>query len=296
MLSYRDKIEKEIKNAIEQMGEPSRLRDACEYALVNGGKRLRPIIVLIIAEALNLGRDVIPAALAVEFFHTASLIADDLPCMDNDDMRRNKPSLHIAFDESTALLASYTLVAAGYAAIYEESRRLKEQEPLNVSQIDAITVRSLEATTRSAGLRGATHGQVLDLFPPDRALETIITIIEQKTATLFEISFVLGYLFGGGDEQRLNDVKACARHLGVAFQVGDDYQDVLQDNEPKSINIAEVLGLERAGELFEQEMQSFKVGLQSLGLWTQPFQDLCAELEKMVCSPQIYRERFKNRN
>src|SRR5512146_3527868 len=115
---YRRRFEEEHPQAIERMGEKNVLRDACEYALIHGGKRLRPLIVMMTADALGRGLDVMPAALSVEFFHTASLIADDLPCMDNDDFRRNVPSLHKAFGESVAILASYTLIAEGYGALH----------------------------------------------------------------------------------------------------------------------------------------------------------------------------------
>src|SRR6202167_2596390 len=101
---HRDKIEQEIAKSILSFGEKTKLRDACEYALTTSGKRFRPLIVIFIAEALGNGLNVYEAALAVEFFHTASLIADDLPCMDNDDERRDKPSLHKVYGEAIALL------------------------------------------------------------------------------------------------------------------------------------------------------------------------------------------------
>ncbi|MBU6446236.1 MAG: polyprenyl synthetase family protein, partial [Verrucomicrobia bacterium] len=160
------------------MGEKNTLRDACEYALRGGGKRLRPTIVLMIAEALGFGADAMPAALSVEFFHTASLIADDLPCMDNDDVRRNRPSLHKVFGESAAILASYALIAEGYGGIYRNSGNNPK-----------AAVICLEAATRCAGISGATGGQFLDLYPPDFSFETVQKIIYQKTVTLFEISF-----------------------------------------------------------------------------------------------------------
>ena len=237
------------------------------------------MLVYLIAEAMGGATGhVSAAALSVEYFHTASLIADDLPCMDNDDMRRNQPTLHKVFGESVALLASYTLVAAGYGAIYDASRRLKEQNSAGIGQIDAITTVCLETVTRCAGLRGATHGQFLDLFPPDQSLETILTIIQRKTATLFEISFVLGWLFGGGSLQRLEEVKQCARHLGVVFQIADDVQDFMQDKKSSSINIARVLGPDQAREHFNEEMQGLNQSLQSLGLWTRPFQQIAKQL------------------
>jgi geranylgeranyl diphosphate synthase type II len=276
---YLDHIERNLIDAIETMGDPSPLRDACAYALQGGGKRLRPILVCMIAQALGRGRDVMRAALGVEFFHTASLIADDLPCMDNDDMRRDRPSLHKVFGESTALLASYTLISAGYAAICDASRRLKEQLPDRVAHIDAITLRCLETVTGCAGLNGATHGQFLDLFPPDQSLDTILTIIHRKTATLFEASFILGWLFGGGSEGDLEEVRACARHLGAAFQIADDCEDFKQDVEHATgLNMARVLGWKKTRSIFEQEMDGFCRSLQSLGLWTEPFQRLSDDL------------------
>jgi len=120
---YRERIEVEIENMISQMGDKTALRDACEYALKSGGKRLRPLFVLMISDALGNGLDAIQAALSVEFFHTSSLIADDLPCMDNDDERRSRPSLHRAFEESVALLASYTFIASGYEGFIKTVER-----------------------------------------------------------------------------------------------------------------------------------------------------------------------------
>jgi geranylgeranyl diphosphate synthase, type II len=277
---YRARIDQELAVAVEQMGDPSPLRDACAYALLNGGKRLRPMLVYLIAEAMGCQRNVSAAALSVEYFHTASLIADDLPCMDNDDIRRNQPALHKVFGETIALLSSYTLVAAGYGAIYDASRGLKNQFPEQTAQIDAMTAICLETVSQCAGLRGATHGQFLDLFPPDQSIETILTIILRKTATLFEISFVLGWLFGGGCLQRLEEVKQCARHLGVSFQIADDIQDFIQDKKSSSINIARVLGEELARERFNQELQGLNESLQSLGLWTKPFQQISKQLSR----------------
>src|SRR5262245_60593822 len=92
--AYRDKIEQEIAKSILVLGEKTKLRDACEYALKGGGKRFRPLLVMLIAEALGNNLNVLEAALSVEFFHTASLIVDDLPCMDNEEERRNQPTLH----------------------------------------------------------------------------------------------------------------------------------------------------------------------------------------------------------
>jgi geranylgeranyl diphosphate synthase type II len=272
--TYRSRIETDLRRFIEQMGEKNRLRDACEYALLNGGKRLRPVLVLMIAEALDYGFDVGPAALSVEFFHTASLIADDLPCMDNDDVRRDRPSLHKAFGESVAILASYALIAEGYGGIYRNSR-------IN-PKADATLC--LEAATRCAGINGATNGQFLDLYPPDTTVATVRKIIFQKTVTLFEISFIFGWIFGGGSVKNLNQVRKCAYHLGMAFQMADDLHDAGQSN---GVNLSAILGKEEAERLFGEEMRLFTALLKELGLWTEPFQEMVAFLFRLPRGPQL---------
>lgn len=269
---YRRKFERELSDAILRFGEKTVLRDACEYALISSGKRLRPLLVMMTADALSNCLDVLPAALSVEFFHTASLIADDLPCMDNDDTRRNRPSLHKAFGEATAILASYTLIAEGYGGIHLNGERMRENHRF-AEQANAASLACLAAATRCAGIQGATNGQFLDLFPPDLTWETIQKVILQKTVTLFEIAFYFGWLFGGGSKERLEDLRAAAFHLGMAFQIADDLDDSGQD-EGSGLNIATLLGKEKAISLFEQEIASFKNSLEGLGLWTAPFQEL----------------------
>lgn len=270
---YRSQIEDALLCFIERMGEKNNLREACKYALLNGGKRLRPILVLMIAESLGKGADVMPVALSVEFFHTASLIADDLPCMDNDDLRRNRASLHKAFGESIAILASYALIAEGYGGIYRNSRNYPEG-----------AVICLEAATRCAGINGATNGQFLDLYPPDFTLETVQKIIYQKTVTLFEISFIFGWVFGGGDPKQLDEVKLCAYHLGMAFQIADDLLDGVQDSR---INMAIAVGQERAVGLFDKEMNGFISSLKRLGLWNLQFQEVVFWLQNYATSRSV---------
>ncbi len=274
----RKKIDCALKSAVCEMGESSSLREALSYSLLGEGKRLRPILVLLIAEALG-NREPIHAALSVEYFHTASLIADDLPCMDDDDLRRNRPSLHKAFGESTALLASYALIAAGYGGIYEAAREWKRENPKLSSSIDAAAVLCLKEAAEAGGLRGATYGQFLDLFPPEDSLETLERIAELKTGTLFEISFVFGWAFGGGCMKRLEELKRCARMFGKAFQIADDLQDAGQDERQERMSFVRVWGMEKVKEALRESLRETRTGLEKLGLWTEPFQTICASLE-----------------
>jgi geranylgeranyl diphosphate synthase, type II len=279
--SYKEQVEVEIAKSIPLLGEKTVLRDACEYALTNGGKRVRPLIVLMVAEALGKGANAYDAALSVEFFHTASLIADDLPCMDNDDLRRGKPSLHKVYGETIALLASYALIVAGFERIHLSATKACDAGFFSPEESDRLCRIALENATRTAGLSGATGGQFLDLYPPALTLESIREIIRKKTGTLFEAAFGAGWIFGGGDLDLMEDVKEMAQHLGMAFQVADDLGDIFQDEENECvINVAHFVGKEKAFAIFEEEMSLFEEGLKNLGINTPLFQKLSDKLRE----------------
>jgi len=277
----KDRIEKEIAKSIISFGKKNKLRDGCEYALLSNGKRLRPIVVMMVAEGLGYDLDVTPAALAIEFLHTASLIADDLPCMDNDDERRDKPSLHKAYGEPVALLSSYSLIFAGYEKLYENAELMKLAAPPFCGFAESACCLALHHASRSAGILGATAGQFLDLYPPNQNLEMVREVIYKKTVTLFEVAFIFGWLFGGGMVAQLDLVKKCAYHFGMAFQIADDLGDLIQDEKNhREINAAKLLGKERAYEVFLKEMKLFEEHLAALGLKTPSFDKMCHILSK----------------
>ena len=256
---YQGEVEEAIRQAIPQLGEEGVLREACAYALLNGGKRFRPALVLMMADALGQGHDVMPAALGVEFLHTASLIADDLPCMDDDDERREHPSLHKVYGEPTALLASYGLIAAGYRWIAENT-----SSDLYPEGCVALAIKNVSDNT---GLLGATGGQYLDITPPDLKKETIEKIFRMKTVALFEISYVLGWVFGGGAEAQLPLVKKAAHHFGMAFQIADDLGDREQDVANKrAVNIANLFGVDEVKKMFHVEHAAYLKVVKELGL------------------------------
>ncbi|PIS00976.1 MAG: polyprenyl synthetase family protein [Chlamydiae bacterium CG10_big_fil_rev_8_21_14_0_10_35_9] len=260
--SYMKKIDSAVNTAISNMGSDSKLRQACEYALNSGGKRFRPLLVLSVAEALGNGYNVLDSALCIEFFHTASLIADDLPCMDDETKRRSKPTVHLVYGESVALLASYTLIAAAYEKIHTNAEQLKEV--IGEAKAYKISAKALQLVSNLAGLNGATHGQFIDLYPPDNSLETLRKVIYQKTVTLFEISFYLGWLFGGGDTEKLPLVKACAYHLGMAFQIADDLNDL--DHPTDKSNFAKLLGIDLSLQELNEHLFQYEAHLKELGL------------------------------
>ncbi len=279
--AHRDKIEQEIAKSILSLGEKTKLRDACEYALKSGGKRFRPLLVLLIAEALGNNLNVLDAALSAEFFHTASLIVDDLPCMDNEEERRSQPTLHKIYGESIALLSSYALICAAFEKIHTNTAKMRESSFRGTA--DAAGLLALENATRCAGISGATGGQFYDIFPPNLSLETLRHVIYQKTVTLFEVSFVFGWLFGGGDAFRIDQVKKSAYHFGMAFQIADDLGDLAQDEKnQREINLAKHIGKERAYSVFEEELKLFKITLMELGLDTPSFKKMSDMLEQLA--------------
>jgi geranylgeranyl diphosphate synthase type II len=250
LLPYQQEIEGKIKKHIDAIGQKNLLRDACEYALLVGGKRFRPTLVLMIAKALG-NNDVTNPALAIEFFHTASLIADDLPCMDNESLRRNKPTTHTQYNEATAILATYALIASGY--------KLLTYNP----EVSLIAIQNISDNT---GADGATGGQFLDLYETDRSPQPVLNIIHKKTTTLFESSFVLGWLYGGGDVNKLPLVKQASHHFGKAFQIADDLQDMQQDILNDKPNFAVATSAEHALKTLKEEIHSFRAALEKLGL------------------------------
>ncbi len=267
----KDDFEIFLKRNIIRLGDQNTLRDACEYALLNGGKRIRPLIVMMVAKALGNHLDVLEACLSVEYFHTASLIADDLPCMDNDDYRRSKPALHKQFGETVALLASYALISAGYEKIFQSVQVLSRQKEPFRDRANETCVIALDAATRCAGISGATGGQFKDLYSQERTLDEAFDIIYKKTITLFEISFVFGWIFGGGALEDVDKIRAVAYHFGMAFQIADDLDDVDQDDE-ESLNIAHLVGIKEAKEMFCDEIETFSLKMKKLGILTPEFQ------------------------
>jgi geranylgeranyl diphosphate synthase, type II len=281
--TYQKRIEAKIKSSIEQFGEKNKLRDACEYALRSGGKRLRPILSYLVAEAIGKDLDVTAIALGGEFAHTASLIADDLPCMDNEDQRRNKPSLHRVYGETTALLASFSLITAAFEKIHENTMALHRSGYFDAAYCDRAGIIVLESATKCSGISGLVGGQFLDMFPKKPSLETLKELIYKKTVVLFELSLVGGWVFGGGSLDDIPLVKRIAYHLGMAFQIADDLGDKEQDLKYKRANnLVHLIGEESAHELFEQEFSAYLNLLRELELDTPAFAEVNERLQSLV--------------
>jgi geranylgeranyl pyrophosphate synthase len=200
---------------------PGRLHTAMLYSLEAGGKRLRPVLAQAAAELFPGRADPVPAAVALECVHTYSLIHDDLPCMDNDDLRRGRPTAHKAFDEATALLAGDALLAQAFFILGHSY----EADPA----LAAALVRELG---EASGSRRLVGGQMADLLAEKNnsaGPEELEFIHLNKTAAMIEASLVMGGLCGGAERVQGETLRRCGRHLGMAFQIVDDILDVTAD-------------------------------------------------------------------
>ena len=203
----------------------SKLAAAIQYSTLLGGKRIRPILALTTAKCV--GADIktaLPAACAIEFIHAYSLIHDDLPAMDDDELRRGQPTCHIAFDQATAILAGDALQAMAFELISRDYALPAE-----------IRLRMIQTLTSASGPKGMVYGQALDFHSVGKTLDlnALERMHRHKTGMLIEASVTLGALTGGSavSEEQLSLFKAYAQAIGLAFQVQDDILDVISDTQ-----------------------------------------------------------------
>lgn len=200
---------------------PARLAAAMRYSVLGGGKRLRPTLCLLAAEACGIDpAAAMPAACALELVHTYSLIHDDLPAMDDDDLRRGRPTCHKAFDEATAVLAGDGLLTLAFELL---ARHIHPPE---------AAIACVQALAEGAGPHGMVGGQMADLQAEgrnDATLEALEAIHRRKTGALLRASLRLGGLVAGADAVRLRALDGYGHAVGLAFQIVDDLLDVEGD-------------------------------------------------------------------
>ena len=223
--SYVNEQTKSISSKLETVlseNMSSVVLDAMKYCVSNGGKRIRPVLAVEFAKLCDGDIDTaINFGCAVEMIHTYSLIHDDLPCMDNDDMRRGKPSCHIAFGEDNALLAGDALLTEAFCLL-ASSKNISEKN----------IVKAVSFLSSYAGINGMIGGQVLDLqFENTKpTIEEILEMYSLKTCGLLKAACVLGCLSSDNyDESKINAAIDYAENLGIAFQIQDDILDIEGD-------------------------------------------------------------------
>ena len=255
--TYRQAVEHFLEQQLTGSPRWVDLYKAMRYSLLSGGKRIRPVMTLEFARLAGLEdwKQALPVACSLELVHTYSLIHDDLPCMDDDDLRRGKPTNHKVYGEGIAILAGDALLTAAFGQLV--SAELPAEAKL----------RAVEVLSSCAGETGMVGGQVLDIMSEKRECteQEILDIQSRKTGALIRSACVLGVLAGGGSTEQECAAADFAEHLGLAFQIRDDMLDVIGDEKTlgKGVHTDEtkntfvrLYGLEKCEELVKEHTEA----------------------------------------
>jgi farnesyl diphosphate synthase len=276
--NYQNRINQFLQKQLDlSCTDESRLKQAMAYSLLAGGKRIRPLLVYATADCINLDlnkADYIAAS--IEMIHAYSLIHDDLPAMDDDDLRRGKPTNHIAFDEATAILAGDALQSLAFETL--------SQTPCKTKNI----VHAIKLLAQATGIQGMAGGQSLDLISENTKadLSQLQIIHSAKTGAILKACITLTTAFS--DELTVIDQDALsqyAEHLGIAFQIVDDILDVTQDTETlgkpahsdtknNKSTYPSLLGLQQAKHNAEVHISSAFKLLETIGTQTEKLKQL----------------------
>ncbi|MDB8849385.1 polyprenyl synthetase family protein [Peptostreptococcus anaerobius] len=259
-----DKIESYLP---KEEGYQKTIFEAMNYSLRAGGKRLRPILLM---EAYKLcqgqGEDFVPYSVAMEMIHTYSLIHDDLPALDNDDLRRGKPTNHIVFGEAMAILAGDALLNTAYETMLNAAFKHSRPE---------ISLRAAYEISRGAGIYGMIGGQVVDVESEDKKIDKdkLDYIHMNKTAAMIVGSVRAGAILAGVDEDRLESLTKYAGNIGLAFQIVDDILDIEGDEKLLGKRVGSdldndkstypsLLGISESKKIVENLIEEAKISLE----------------------------------
>ncbi len=220
---HKMSFETYLLNLIQREPIPAHLKESMLYSLSVGGKRLRPILLFAVLETLGLDpKKGYQTASAVEMIHTYSLIHDDLPAMDNDDLRRGKPTNHIVFGEATAILAGDSLLTHAFQVMSEDETLTAHQRLKLISML-----------SEAAGPLGMVAGQMLDMEAEHTSitLKQLKEIHANKTGRLIEFSVVAGAILADASDEVVELLRQFSQHIGLAFQIKDDILDIEGDCE-----------------------------------------------------------------
>ncbi|MGM9553695.1 MAG: polyprenyl synthetase family protein [Faecousia sp.] len=276
---YTERIEAYLQECFTDDAPQKELFEAMRYSLLAGGKRLRPVLTQAFCELCGgNAEEALPFGAAIEMVHTYSLIHDDLPCMDNDDFRRGKPTNHRVYGEATAVLAGDALLTAAFS-------RLAEAKLPAERIVEAVRVLSL-----CAGELGMVGGQVLDMDAEARECteQEVYDIQSRKTGALISAACQLGVIAAGGSEKQQAAASVYAESLGLAFQIEDDILDVVGDAKKlgKAVGVDEkkntfvrLYGVEKCREMIKIETDK---AIAALSVFETP--DFLTELARALVS------------
>lgn len=250
--------------------KPTKLHESMRYSTLMGGKRLRPVLTLTVANSLFGVEEerIMPAAAAVELVHNYSLIHDDLPCMDDDDYRRGKLANHKVFGDAVAVLSGDALLTYAFELLTELDGDFTADRILQVSK----------ELSRSAGSRGMVGGQVADIMAEGKDMGEIDLefIHRYKTGALLQAAVRTGAILGGADKEELTALTIYAENIGLSFQIIDDILDIVGDEEKlgkevgsdegkDKVTFPSVYGLEESREMAYKKIQAAKEAIGSFG-------------------------------
>ena len=283
----RSRVEQYLSSAFLAEDIPHRLSEAMRYSLLAGGKRLRPVLCLSVARACagpradELTSALVPFAAGLEMIHTYSLIHDDLPAMDDDDLRRGCPTCHKAFDEATAILAGDALLTNAFSHMAQASVPA------------SLLLEAMRLTADAAGAAGMAGGQMLDLLGEGKhlSLEELRVLNEKKTGALLFNACECGALLAGAEPEKREAARRYGSELGIAFQITDDILDVVGDeatvgkevrHDEKSAKATwpALLGLENARERAKQHCAAAEAAI--AGVFSGPDADFLREISRKL--------------
>ena len=260
-------VEGWLENVIINDRRPEKITEAIQYAVLQGGKRIRPIIAMAVCEMVG-GKqeDVMPFACAIELIHAYSLVHDDLPPVDNDDERRGKPSCHKKYGEAQAIFVGNTIHSLAF-------------EIMSQSELTPILIlECIKTVALAAGGEGMDGGQFLDISG-SASLEEYTKMCTMKTGALIMASALVGALAGGVDMEQYTAIGKFAKNIGMAFQIKDDIMDSQEENESGDNMITNFIGVEEAETLLSGLIEEAKMDIHSFGEKSYFLQDLANFIE-----------------
>ncbi|HMK44165.1 MAG TPA: farnesyl diphosphate synthase [Dissulfurispiraceae bacterium] len=257
--SRKQSVDAFLQSYFSSAFRPKKLYESVTYSLSAGGKRIRPVLCIAAYEACGgSADDVVPYASALELIHTYSLIHDDLPAMDDDDLRRGKPTNHVVFGDGIAILAGDALLTEAFVLLSDARFRAA-----GIS--DGQILRAIAEISFAAGAEGMVGGQAQDLLSEDSDpdADTLSFIHAHKTAALIRASIVTGGILAGADADGLDSLREYGKNIGIAFQVVDDILDITgetavigkpagSDEKKKKMTYPKLYGLEQSKRQAEQ--------------------------------------------
>lgn len=276
--SRKEKMEEELPLYIRSLAAPPSIKDAMIYSLSAGGKRIRPALVFAVLHAFGKKEEIgIPAACAVEMIHTYSLIHDDLPSMDDDDLRRGKPTNHKVFGEALAILAGDGLLTHSFGLIADQEDISAEKRLALISEL-----------VKAAGVEGMVGGQVADMQGEAKnlTLSELEYIHEHKTAKLLGFSIIAGAILADASRAEIAQLREFAYHIGIAFQIQDDILDIEgqqfkigkpvgSDESNQKTTYPSLLTLHGAKQKLEDHISHAKAILGDINIHSDLLEELC---------------------